>query len=61
MSFNMTDDPQSNRDQSAVDEKTSHRMSKVRAADTKPEMTVRRLLHGLGYRYRLHVKDLPRT
>jgi DNA mismatch endonuclease (patch repair protein) len=27
--------------------------------NTKPEMTVRRLLHGLGYRFRLHCKDLP--
>ena len=26
---------------------------------TKPEMVVRRLVHGLGYRYRLHRKDLP--
>lgn len=34
-------------------------MSLVRGKDTKPEMIVRRLVHGLGYRYRLHVKDLP--
>lgn len=27
--------------------------------DTKPEMIVRRLVHGMGYRYRLHRKDLP--
>lgn len=27
--------------------------------DTKPELVVRRLLHGLGYRYRVHRKDLP--
>lgn len=25
----------------------------------KPEMTVRRLVHGMGFRYRLHRKDLP--
>ncbi len=37
----------------------SERMSRVRGKDTKPEMVVRRLLHGLGYRYRLHAKDLP--
>ncbi|MCP4115877.1 MAG: DNA mismatch endonuclease Vsr [Desulfobacteraceae bacterium] len=37
----------------------SNRMALVRDKDTKPEMIVRRLLHGLGYRYRLHVKDLP--
>ena len=34
-------------------------MSSVRGKDTKPEMVVRRLLHALGYRYRLHRKDLP--
>lgn len=27
--------------------------------DTKPELIVRRLVHGMGYRYRLHRKDLP--
>jgi DNA mismatch endonuclease (patch repair protein) len=37
----------------------SERMSRVRGKDTKPEMIVRRLLHGLGYRYRLHARDLP--
>ncbi len=34
-------------------------MSGVRARDTKPEMIVRSLLHRLGYRYRLHRRDLP--
>ena len=34
-------------------------MRAVRTKDTGPEWTVRRLLHGLGYRYRLHRKDLP--
>ncbi|WP_309386532.1 very short patch repair endonuclease [Cerasicoccus frondis] len=34
-------------------------MRRVKSADTKPELTVRRLVHGLGFRYRLHVKDLP--
>lgn len=34
-------------------------MAQVKSKDTKPEMTVRRLLHGLGYRFRLHRKDLP--
>ncbi|MER8605861.1 very short patch repair endonuclease [Mesorhizobium sp. M1233] len=33
-------------------------MSRVGKKHTKPEMTVRRLLHGMGYRYRLHKKDL---
>ena len=34
-------------------------MANIRAKDTKPEMAVRRLIHSLGYRYRLHRKDLP--
>ena len=34
-------------------------MSLVRCRDTKPEMLVRRLTHGMGYRYRLHSRDLP--
>lgn len=34
-------------------------MTAVRGKDTGPEWAVRRLLHGLGYRYRLHRKDLP--
>ena len=34
-------------------------MSRVRSKNTKPEMTVRSLVHSLGYRYRLHGKDLP--
>ncbi|MDE3265842.1 MAG: very short patch repair endonuclease [Acidobacteriota bacterium] len=37
----------------------SERMGRIRSKDTKPEMRVRRLVHGLGYRYRLHAKDLP--
>ena len=34
-------------------------MRAVKSADTAPEMIVRRTLHGLGARYRLHLKDLP--
>lgn len=34
-------------------------MSRIRQTDTKPEMRVRRLVHGMGFRYRLHVKSLP--
>ncbi len=37
----------------------SERMSRIRSKDTKPEMRVRRIVHGLGYRYRLHASDLP--
>lgn len=34
-------------------------MSRVRGENTTPELTVRRYLHALGFRYRLHVKELP--
>ena len=34
-------------------------MSRVMGKNTQPELVVRRLLHGLGYRFRLHPKDLP--
>src|SRR5437879_5177297 len=34
-------------------------MSRIRGRDTLPERTVRRLLHKLGYRFRLYRHDLP--
>ncbi|KJS14398.1 MAG: hypothetical protein VR78_10155 [Hoeflea sp. BRH_c9] len=34
-------------------------MRAVKSRDTKPEMAVRRLLHRMGYRYRIHRSDLP--
>ena len=34
-------------------------MQSVKSKDTGPEMLVRRILHRLGYRFRLHRKDLP--
>ena len=37
----------------------SERMSRIRSKDTKPEMIVRRLVYGMGYRYRLHRRNLP--
>lgn len=37
----------------------SLRMALVKGKDTRPEMVVRRLIHGLGFRYRLHEKSLP--
>lgn len=43
----------------AVDPVRSRTMAAVRSKDTKPEMLVRRLAHRLGYRFRLHRKDLP--
>ena len=37
----------------------SRTMRAVKGKNTGPEMAVRRLVHGMGYRYRLHKKDLP--
>lgn len=34
-------------------------MRAVKSKDTAPEMTVRRITHAMGYRYRLHSKKLP--
>jgi DNA mismatch endonuclease (patch repair protein) len=39
--------------------KRSELMSLIRSKDTSPELIIRRLVHGLGFRYRLHVDDLP--
>lgn len=36
-------------------------MSSIRGKDTKPEMAVRQMAWRLGYRYRLHRRDLPGT
>jgi len=40
-------------------ETRSYNMSQISGKDTKPEMIVRKFLHANGFRYRLHVKDLP--
>lgn len=37
----------------------SYNMSRIRSVDTKPEMTIRKMLFSHGFRYRLHRKDLP--
>ena len=34
-------------------------MSRIRSKDTKPELVVRSMLHRMGYRFRLYLKDLP--
>ena len=34
-------------------------MSRIRGKDTKPEIAVRSILHRMGYRFRLHRRDLP--
>lgn len=46
---------------SVTRERRSEIMSRVRSKDTGPEWLVRRLVHGMGYRYRLHRRDLPGT
>ena len=40
-------------------QKRSEVMSRIRGKDTKPEIIVRRYLHGLGFRFRLHKKGIP--
>lgn len=40
-------------------EARSRNMSAIRGKDTAPELTVRRMLHAMGYRFRLHRRDLP--
>jgi len=42
-------------------EARSANMSRIRGKDTKPELAVRRMLHAMGYRFRLHRRDLPGT
>src|SRR3546814_14019391 len=34
-------------------------MSRIRSSNTSPELALRRALHALGFRFRLHRKDLP--
>ncbi|MFA6086380.1 very short patch repair endonuclease [Mucilaginibacter sp.] len=40
-------------------ETRSYNMSRIKSKDTKPELLVRKFLHKNGFRYRLHVKDMP--
>lgn len=40
-------------------EQRSRVMARIKGKSTKPELIVRRLAHQLGYRFRLHRKDLP--
>lgn len=39
----------------------SERMSRIQGKGSASEMRLRRLIHGMGYRYRLHVRTLPGT
>ena len=40
-------------------ERRSWNMSRIRGKNTKPELIVRSMLHRMGYRFRLHRKNLP--
>lgn len=40
-------------------ERRSENMRRIKSKGMKPELFVRRIVHALGYRYRLHRKDLP--
>lgn len=40
-------------------QRRSWNMSRIRGADTKPELALRSLLHRQGFRFRLHEKSLP--
>lgn len=51
----MTNDPTKHSDVDA----RSRLMARVRGKDTKPEMIVRRMVHAMGYRFRLHGRELP--
>ncbi len=51
--------PERWREPFASSEQTRRRMSKQRRRDTAPELAVRRALHGMGLRYRVHRAPLP--
>ena len=42
-----------------VSEQRSKNMAAIKSKNTKPEIKVRKVLHSMGYRFRLHSKDLP--
>lgn len=42
-------------------EERSERMARIRGKDSTPELRLRRLVHGMGFRYRLHLRNLPGT
>ncbi len=42
-------------------EARSRRMARIGGKNTLPEMVVRKMAHGMGYRFRLHRRDLPGT
>src|ERR1700733_15145084 len=40
-------------------ETRSRMMATIRSTNTKPEITIRKILHALGFRFRIHRRDLP--
>ena len=42
-------------------EQRSAMMARIHGKDTKPELLVRQMIHALGFRFRLHRRDLPGT
>ena len=42
-----------------ISEQRSRNMSAIKSKNTKPEIAVRKVLHSMGYRFRLHRKNLP--
>ncbi|MDO9013231.1 MAG: very short patch repair endonuclease, partial [Polynucleobacter sp.] len=42
-------------------ERRSALMKAVKTRDTAPELAVRSMLHGMGYRFRVNLRDLPGT
>ncbi len=47
-------------DRLTAQERSAH-MARITKTDTKPEIVVRRLVHSMGFRFRLHRRDLPGT
>ena len=39
--------------------KRSEIMARIKSKDTKPEILIRKMVHGMGFRFRLHVTSLP--
>jgi DNA mismatch endonuclease (patch repair protein) len=46
-------------EQESVSQTRSRNMAAIRGKDTAPELAIRRILHSMGMRFRLHRKDLP--
>ena len=44
---------------SLTPERRSANMSRIRSVNSKPEMVVRQMAHAMGFRFRLHRRDLP--